>query len=173
MAEVEYESGVKERVQGFRGWGVGQSVKSGGPVTWEWCVQGGTRALGPGIKPNDASQDGASDTFTDRKEAGLRGHWGGEGPRRSKDKSQGEHRVRVQGGLQRMADSLHQQESCSEKPAASVRDDPNTGVSSRHRTRETCLTTHHRGEGEKRKQRRGQEGTRGEGHRPGFQGQGS
>ena len=31
-AEVEYEGGLKERVEGFRGWGVGQR---GAPVTWE------------------------------------------------------------------------------------------------------------------------------------------
>ena len=119
-------------MQGFRGWGVGQNLKIGGPVTWEWCVQGGTRALGLGIKPEDASQDGASETFTDRKEAGLRGHGGGEGPRCSTNKSQGDQGVRVQGGPQWMADSCHDQGSCREKPAASVRDATNTGVSPRH-----------------------------------------
>ena len=76
-AEVTYEGGVKERVEGFRGWGFGKDVKSGGPVTWEWCVQGGTRALGPGTKPKKASQDGASETSTNQEEAGLRGHGGG------------------------------------------------------------------------------------------------
>ena len=76
-AEVTYEGGVKERVEKFRGWGVGAGVESGGPVTWEWCVQDGTRALGLGTKPKDASQDGASKTSINQEEAGLRGHGGG------------------------------------------------------------------------------------------------
>ena len=131
-AEVTYEGGVTERVERFRGWGVGEGVGSFGNVTWEWCVQDGTRALGPGTKPKDASQDGASKTSTNQEEAGLRGHGGGEGPRCSTNKSQGDQGVRVQGGPQWMADSCHDQGSCREKPAASVRDATNTGVSPRH-----------------------------------------
>ena len=91
-AEVEYRDGSVRRVEKFKGRG-----QVGGPMPWQWSVQGGTVAPGQDTKPQEASHDGTSEISRDRKDAGFRGHEGGEGPRRSKDTSKGERRVREEG----------------------------------------------------------------------------
>ena len=120
-------------------------------MTWQWSVQDGILAPGQATKPQHASQDGTSETSRDREGAGFRGPGGGEGPRRSKDTSKSERRVREEGHQGPLADSPHQQESCPENPAASVRHTTNTSVSPRH---------HNLGDGHHTSPREEQEGGR-------------